>query len=177
MKVLTKSRFKLGLECPNKLFYTQKKEYANTKELDPFLEALAQGGFQVEELARMHYPNGTLIEGDDGDYEYLWNRTLELLKKNVIIYEAAFLTDGLFIRTDILVKQGNKIELIEVKAKSFDPDDDNIFIGKREDTSNIYHVENKIKILTMLFMDFEKFQFDLNKKDVDDIEVKIIGIA
>ncbi|MEE4197344.1 MAG: DUF2779 domain-containing protein [Bacteroidales bacterium] len=132
MKVLTKSRFKLGLECPNKLFYTQKKEYANTKELDPFLEALAQGGFQVEELARMHYQNGILIEGNDGDYEYLWNRTLELLKQDdVIIYEAAFLYNELFVRTDILVKKGNNIELIEVKAKSFDPNDDNIFIGKR----------------------------------------------
>ena len=132
MEVLTKSRFKLGLECPNKLYYTHKKEYANSKESDPFLEALAQGGFQVEELARMHYPNGILIEGNDGDYEFLWNRTNELLKQeNVIIYEAAFLYNGLFIRTDILVKQGNNIELIEVKAKSFDPNDDYIFIGKR----------------------------------------------
>ncbi len=32
MRVLTKSRFKLGLECPNKLYYTKKKEYADTKE-------------------------------------------------------------------------------------------------------------------------------------------------
>ena len=32
MRVLTKSRFKLGLECPNKLYYTHKEEeYANTK--------------------------------------------------------------------------------------------------------------------------------------------------
>jgi hypothetical protein len=37
MRVLTKSRFKLGLECPNKLYYTSKKEYANKKQEDPFL--------------------------------------------------------------------------------------------------------------------------------------------
>lgn len=132
MKVLTKSRFKLGLECPNKLYYTKKKEYADTKVSDTFLEALAEGGFQVEELARMHYPNGVLIEGNDWDYQLLWEQTQELLKQeNVIIYEAAFLIDGLFIRTDILVKQGNNIELIEVKAKSFTPDDEYLFIGKR----------------------------------------------
>lgn len=132
MKVLTKSRFKLGLECPNKLFYTGKEEYANTKIADPFLEALAEGGFQVEELARMHYPGGELIEGQDWDYEYLWNRTRKLLEQeNVIIYEAAFLNDGLFIRTDILVKSGNIIELIEVKAKSYDPSESYIFVGKR----------------------------------------------
>ncbi|WP_321540330.1 DUF2779 domain-containing protein [Flavobacterium piscinae] len=93
---------------------------------------MAEGGFQVEELARMHYPNGVLIEGNDWDYQHLWEQTKELLKlENVIIYEAAFLIDGLFIRTDILVKKGNSIELIEVKAKSFTPDDDYLLIGKR----------------------------------------------
>lgn len=133
MKVLTKSRFKLGLECPNKLYFTGKKEYANRKVEDPFLQALAQGGFQVEELARMHFPDGILIEGQDWDYEYLWNRTQNLLQQeNVIIYEAAFLTDGLFIRTDVLVKKGNSIELIEVKSKSYSPNDDNIFKGKTD---------------------------------------------
>jgi len=41
MRLLTKSRFKLALECPNKLFYTRKKEYANQKQEDEFLQALA----------------------------------------------------------------------------------------------------------------------------------------
>ena len=36
----------------------------------------------------------------------------------------------LFIRTDILVKNGNDIELIEVKAKSFDPRDEERFYTK-----------------------------------------------
>jgi hypothetical protein len=132
MKLLTKSRFKLGLECPNKLYYTRKKEYTNKKQEDPFLQALAQGGFQVEELARMHYPNGVLIEGDDGDYELLWQKTQKLLEQeNVTIYEPAFLIDGLFIRVDVLVKRGNNIELVEVKSKSFSPENEHLFIGKR----------------------------------------------
>ena len=132
MRVLSKSRFKLGLECPNKLYYTGKRDYANKKNENPFLEALAKGGFQVEELARLYYPGGHLLEGEDWDYVKHWNQTKELLKKeNVIIYEAAFLVDGLFIRTDILVKKGNIIELIEVKSKSYEPDNENIFIGKR----------------------------------------------
>lgn len=132
MRVLSKSRFKLGLECPNKLFYTGKKEYANKKQEDPFLLALAEGGFQIEEYARLHYPGGILIEGNDGDYEFLWKQTQELLlNENVIIYEAAFLCDGLFVRTDILVKEGNQIKLIEVKSKSYDPSDEYLFIGKR----------------------------------------------
>lgn len=132
MRVLSKSRFKLGLECPNKLYYTGKKDYANKKNENPFLEALAKGGFQVEELARLYYPGGYLLEGEDWDYVKHWNQTKELLKKeNVIIYEAAFLVDGLFIRTDILVKKGNIIELIEVKSKSYDPDNENTLVGKK----------------------------------------------
>jgi len=132
MRVLSKSRFKLGLECPNKLYYTGKKDYANKKNKNPFLEALAKGGFQVEELARLHFPNGILIEGNPWDYEPSWNQTQELLKEeNVIIYEAAFLYDGLFIRTDILVKRGANIQLIEVKSKSFDSTEETPFVGTK----------------------------------------------
>lgn len=131
MKPLTKSRFKKALECPNKLFFTSKKEYANNKSEDPFLQALANGGFQVEELARLQYPNGIFINTENYEYEKAVQLTQEALQQDeVVIYEAAFHFEGLFIRTDIIVKTGNTIKLIEVKAKSFNPNDENIFIGK-----------------------------------------------
>lgn len=136
MKVLSKSRFKLGLECPNKLFFSGKEEYANQKNENPFLKALASGGFQVEELARLHYPGGILIkdpkEAKKYDYTDLANQTKELLEQeNVVLFEAAFLVDNLFVRTDILVKKGNHIKLIEVKAKSIDSRDTNIFLNTK----------------------------------------------
>ncbi|MDP3946534.1 MAG: DUF2779 domain-containing protein [Lutibacter sp.] len=132
MKLLTKSRFKIALECPNKLFYTSKKEYANNKNEDPFLKALANGGFQVEELARLHYPNGIFINTENYEYEKAFQLTQQALQnENVVIYEAAFLYEGLFIRTDIIVKTGNSIKLIEVKAKSFNPNDEYNFVGAR----------------------------------------------
>lgn len=132
MLVLSKSRFKLGLECPNKLFFTGNKAYVNKKIEDSFLLALAKGGFQVEELARLHYPNGIFIDTEPHEYEKAFQLTQEaLLLENVVIYEAAFLVDNYFIRTDILVKKGNHIRLIEVKAKSFNPNEENIFIGSR----------------------------------------------
>jgi len=132
-RYLTKSRYKLGLECPNKLFFTKKdKEYYSSKDNDPFLQALASGGFQVEELSRLHYPGGVLVEEQDQyDYESLANTTSKLLERDsVVIFEAAFLIDGLFIRTDILVKKGLKVELIEVKAKSYHPENTYEFLGK-----------------------------------------------
>ena len=132
MKPLTKSRFKTALECPNKLFFTSKKEFANNKSDDPFMRALASGGFQVEELARLHYPNGVFIDTENFEYDKAFQLTQEaLLLENVVIYEAAFQMDGLFIRTDIIVKNGNNIKLIEVKAKSFNPNEANVFIGSR----------------------------------------------
>lgn len=132
MRVLTKSRFKLGLECQNKLFFTSKDAFANNKKEDSFLEALAQGGFQVEELARMMVPDGELIDGNDWDYEALWFRTRDVLKNDkATIYEAAMLHDGLFVRSDIIVKQDDTIDLIEVKAKSFDSNEEHIFVGAR----------------------------------------------
>ena len=133
MRVLTKSRFKLGLDCPNKLFYTGKPdEYVDNKIDDPFMAALAQGGFQVEALARMQYLDGIFIDAEHYDYRKAADLTrVELRKENVTLFEAAFLVDGLFVRTDILVKTGNHIQLIEVKAKSYDPTDIHFFFGER----------------------------------------------
>ena len=128
MKVLSKSRFKLGLECPNKLFFTSDKKYANQKSNDSFLLALARGGFQVEELARLHYPNGIFIDTEPYEYEKAFQLTQKaLLLENVVIYEAAFLVDNFFIRTDILVKEGNKIRLIEVIREN--PNYHGIYVG------------------------------------------------
>ncbi len=128
-RYITKSRFKLGLECPTKLYYTNKHEYKNTKLEDSFLEALAEGGFQVGELAKFYHPGGHEIE--TLDYEEAERQTRELLKQdNVIIYEPAIRYGDLFIRIDILVKQGNFLELIEVKSKSYDASEDK-FIGQR----------------------------------------------
>ena len=130
-RYLTKTRFKEALDCPAKLFYTKKEDYANQMVKDTFLESLAQGGFQVEELARMDYPDGIAILGDDRDYDKVLGRTSELLlQENITIFEAAFLYNGLFIRVDILNKKGNKIQLIEVKAKSISNIDHNGFIKK-----------------------------------------------
>ena len=55
MRYLTKSRFKQALECSTKLFYNKKVEYANLSNEDSFLQSLAEGGFQVGELAKFYF--------------------------------------------------------------------------------------------------------------------------
>ncbi|MDA7910044.1 DUF2779 domain-containing protein [bacterium] len=119
-RFLTKSRFKLGDECPTKLFYTKKRdEYADANECDDFLQSLAEGGLVVGELAKLYFPNGHDIE--TLDHEQALKETDALLaNENVTIFEPAIRYKNLFIRVDVLVKKGNKIELIEVKSKSLD---------------------------------------------------------
>jgi hypothetical protein len=128
-RYLTKSRFKLALECPTKLFYTSKKEYKDNKLEDDFLRALAEGGFQIGELAKLYYPGGINI--DQIDHDEALKITEDLLKnQNVIIFEGAFRYNKLFIRADVIVKDGNNLRLIEVKSKTYDPASDK-FIGSR----------------------------------------------
>lgn len=129
-RYLTKSRYKLALECPTKLFYTKKKEYADSKMDDAFMEALAEGGYQVGELAKHYFPGGHDVTSLD--YEEAERETNELLKQdNVIIYEPAIRFNNLFIRIDILVKKGNHLDLIEVKAKSYSSNEATPFFGKK----------------------------------------------
>jgi len=128
-RYLTKSRFKLATECPTKLFYTGKCNYANQNLDDSFLLALADGGFQVGDLAKCYFPGGHDIK--TLDYDEALSETNRLLQlDNVTIYEAAIATEKLFIRADILVKNGNRLNLYEVKAKSFDPMEENPFANR-----------------------------------------------
>lgn len=118
-RYLTKSRFKLAVECPTKLFYTGKRdEYGDQSSENEFLAMLADGGYQVGELAKQLYPDG--IEIKSHDHATAEAQTLECLARdNVVLFEPAIRVGDFFIRIDILVKTGNRFDLIEVKAKSY----------------------------------------------------------
>lgn len=121
-RYLTKSRFKLALDCPAKIFYTGKSQYPDKSQDDAFLEALAEGGFQVGALAKCYYPDG--IEVSDRGYDVPLQKTQELLSQdNVTIFEGAFKYRNLFIRADIIEKKVNNINLLEVKSSSFNGTD------------------------------------------------------
>lgn len=119
-RYLTKSRFKLALECPTKLYYHDRPErYPNRKREDEFLLALAEGGFQVGELAKCLHPGG--VEVRSLNHAQALAETRELLARDeVVIFEAAIAFESFFIRIDVLKKTGDELQLIEVKAKSFD---------------------------------------------------------
>ncbi len=130
-RYLTKSKFQLAMECPTKLYYCGKPEYSNLKNDDAFLQALAESGFQVAELAKAYYPQGVNIKSLND--EHAITETNKLLEQDsVIIFEAAILYENLFIRTDILIKEGDHLTLIEVKSKSIYHEDKLPFFTARK---------------------------------------------
>lgn len=126
IRYLTKSRFKLATECPRKLYYANNKGYLDRSSDDGFLTSLAEGGYQVGKLACLMHPGG--IPVDSLDHRTALDQTAHLLKRDeVTIFEAALAVGPLFIRVDILRKQGKDIDLIEVKAKSYSAKKDGNF--------------------------------------------------
>ncbi len=140
-RYLTKSRFKEALACITKLYYTKKKEeYADTQLADPFLEALAKGGFQVGELAKYYFTDDPVAENitiNTLNYEAALAETERRLAMpgRVVIAEAAFKFENLFIRADIVVKENDTLYLYEVKAKSAsdENEDTSTFLSSRGD--------------------------------------------
>lgn len=126
-KLFTKSAFKIAMSCPQKIYYARNPEqYENADDGNDFLKSLAEGGFQVGELAKIY---GKVPESNDLKnilgYEPSLLRTQQLMEQeNVNIAEAAFRWGNLFVRVDVLQKEGNHIRLIEVKAKSWNPETD-----------------------------------------------------
>jgi len=116
-KLLTKSKFKIALECPTKLFYMDKEEYLDNSLKNSFLKAIADGGEQVGAMAKCYYPEG--IEITEIDPEKAIAKTEALLnEKEITLFEAAIEFENLLIRADILIKKGDNFELIEVKSKA-----------------------------------------------------------
>lgn len=123
---LSKSLFKTGFECPAKLRYAKDPQYGNNKQDDEFLMALADGGFQVGEMAKVFIDGG--VEVKQSLHAQAVTETNALLAQpTATIYEAALTHGNYFVRVDILKKKDTNIDLIEVKSKSFDPTDEFFF--------------------------------------------------
>ena len=170
-RYLTKSKFKSGLECVTKLYYTGKKnEYADQKIDDKFLQALAEGGHQTGALSLFEFcdnPIGEDIIVETLDFEDSIRITNEKLSRpgRVVIAEAAFKYNHLFIRADIVVKNGNVIDLYEVKAKSWNSEEESelnfiSYAGKKNEgvsskwTPYLYDVAFQKYVITKAFPEY-----------------------
>jgi hypothetical protein len=170
-RYLTKSRFKLAIECETKLFYTKKgEEYADQSLEDSFMKSLAEGGFQVGELAKYYFcddPVAARLTIETLDYEESLTETQQRINVgHTVIAEAAFRFENLFIRTDIfqIFKDQKVINLFEVKAKSYSSADRFFNYKKNSDDpigingkwkSYLYDVAFQKHVLSKLYPNYQ----------------------
>ena len=117
---LSKTDFKVARTCATKLYY-RKLGYPSMRDDDEYLQFLADGGYMVEAIAKLCYPEGIEIGFDKGPEESA-AETMRILETNeaITLFEATVLSGQKLARADILRKQDNEFELIEVKAKLID---------------------------------------------------------
>ncbi len=119
---LSKSDFKIAHDCYTKLFY-KKNEFPSSNDGNEYLQFLAQGGYMVGKLATLYYPDGIEISTGN-DHNLAVKQTEKYLDQDdVTLFEASILSKAKLIRIDILKKENKTLHLIEVKSKSYDPDD------------------------------------------------------
>jgi len=126
---LSKTDYKTARDCHTKLYYRMLK-YPSNKDEDEYMELLAQGGYMIGAIASLLFPEAISI------YEPNHDKAVQVTqehfqKENVTLLEAAFESNGKFARPDILIKTGDHLTLIEVKAKSFDSSEPNSFRNKK----------------------------------------------
>jgi len=114
MKLLTKSKYLLGLQCP-KLLWTAINDKEQIPKPDNSAKHKFEQGTLVGVLATKWFSEG--IDLADEDYKSNLKKTREALKKRKPIFEAGFEIDNLFSRGDILNPVGKEQwDIIEVKS-------------------------------------------------------------
>lgn len=112
---LTKTDFQLARDCQTKLYY--KKNSYQSYQSD-YIELLKYGGYMIGKIGQLLH-SGVEISCEKG-IEHSISETKALLEKNEItLYESTFEFNRCLAQIDVLVKEGEKLELIEVKSKSY----------------------------------------------------------
>ncbi|PWI47371.1 hypothetical protein CEE45_12315 [Candidatus Heimdallarchaeota archaeon B3_Heim] len=157
-KFLSKNLFVQATECPTKIFYASNPAYVDKTEENEFYLALQEGGFQVEELARLYHPNGHNLHIPDRTRAIEETERILLQASDITLYEASVVYNNCFARIDILIKEGNKLDLIEVKSKSIDSTDYSFLTKKGFIRSNwkryLYDVAFQTYVLSRAYPQF-----------------------
>ena len=114
---LSKSKIIAGRQCEKRLWLEVHRP--DLIEYDEHTQYVFNIGHMVNDVARAQYPGGVLIEFERGSKEAL-KETQRLLAEqpDTPIFEAAFKTKDVLVRTDILLKHRRHYELIEVKSST-----------------------------------------------------------
>lgn len=111
---LSKSRIIQHRQCPKRLWLAvHHPELAEENDGKARLTA----GNEVGEVARSLYPDGFLIESLDSK-QALYDTAQILTKKSRPVFEAAFATNGVLVRSDLLLPLRGGYRMVEVKSST-----------------------------------------------------------
>lgn len=112
--LLSKTEYILGMDCEKALWLI-----IHHPELIPNIDIMLQRRFdignEVQELASKLFPFGKMV--GDGDIKYMAEKTKQMSEENSILFEAtAIIPDKAFCRIDIMEREGDAWNLIEIKS-------------------------------------------------------------
>ncbi|MBU3684498.1 MAG: hypothetical protein FGM39_10890, partial [Phycisphaerales bacterium] len=123
-KPITKSQFKLGLDCIQKLRHAR-NGLPQTSQENEMLRLLSEGGAAIEALVRANHP-GDSIGGFGQDAIDKSRRAIATAMADAdagtstSLYEVTIEHDGFLARIDLLRIHPGRIELVEIKSKGAD---------------------------------------------------------
>lgn len=118
-RLLTKSCYVTGTRCSKALFLQKKSPELSKLESSQDRKAKREGA-EVGAFARLQFPGGVLIKTLDTDQAL--DETRQVIDKGtLILFEAAFMAQGVLIRADILTRTSidSPWQLYEVKATTY----------------------------------------------------------
>jgi hypothetical protein len=106
-----------GLQCHKLLWWMAHEPAAGELDVDDARQALYDQGHRVGALARTYVPGGVLVDLPHDAYDQRLEATRRALAQGApVVYEAAFVADGVFVSVDILERLARGFGLIEVKS-------------------------------------------------------------
>lgn len=161
---LSKSDYRVASSCPSKLYF-KKKGYPSLFADNPYLHFLADGGYMVEKMAKLLYPDGIEMESWDNPPQ-AHAEAVDLINEceSVTMFEPTILDENRLVRVDILNKKGNVLELIEVKSASVD-------MGDLENESPFRGKQGKITSKRMPYLEDVTYQYLVLSKAFPDMEI------
>ena len=116
---LSKSTFLKGLQC-DKHLYLYKNHYSWQDPVSEMQQAIFDRGHKVGILAQELFPDGlNAAPPNPLEYRTSLEKTEDYIAKGAdVLYEAAFLYNGVLIYADILVKENGKWKIFEVKSST-----------------------------------------------------------
>jgi len=116
--IISKTRYIRGFQCPKMIWLDINNPEAATDSID---ESILETGREVGELAKEYFGEFSLVDYYPNP-EIMAVETEKCLEKSQVIAEATFIYDDLYCRVDLLKRNGEGFDIIEVKS-STDVDD------------------------------------------------------